>query len=183
MPLSKIQNLPIQTRIKILWTIVIVIAVGLAGIWVFSSTKQIKTISKNDLPGMQPPPPPPSSNSISAEPEYTAVEWIERKDNKMLVYFKLQNPTANIMNFSKANQITLTINGQTQNPSLITDRQGNPFVAKALSQSQSFGIAEFEDRAGDKAQLKFDNLFFENDPTKIFNETFDLNLDKLIKPN
>lgn len=177
--LSDIQNLPVQTRMNIMWALTLIIGTGLLGLWIYTTTQNVKNIGTIDLNGN--PVPPPVTGSQQAAPRYTSVEWVERTQNKLLIYFKLTNDTDSILNFSNPSEIKLTINGEEQTAKSVTDRQGNPFVTKALSKSQSFGIAEFENKDGNTAQLKFDDLLFENSASQTFYEQLDLDLNKLTK--
>ena len=178
--ISTIQQLPINTRTRILWGVTAIVAVLLLALWLYSTTRQVQTIdpkqlnplSSGETAGIQ---------SINTESKYISVEWIEHEDKLLKVYFTVNNSTKNILNFSNRDYLGLTAKGTTYKASSIQDRQGNNFVVKVLSDTQLFGVATFPDTDAEQAKIKFDGLFFESLDQVIFSETFDLDLVKLEK--
>jgi hypothetical protein len=106
---------------------------------------------------------------------------VETAGNNFNVYFNLNNTTDDILNFSKASDITLIVNDQTFHPSQINDRQGKPFAQKILSFTQNFGILVFPALSGDSGQLTFDQMTFERSSDKPLKQTLNLDFKELEK--
>lgn len=180
--LSYVQNLPLNTRIKIMWISVVIVAIILVGVWFYTLKQQVQNTDFSDLPNLNQNQTTNQPESINAETGYASVEWVDRTDGTLKIYFKINNPTNNILSLSRKDQVTLVSDNLSQEASLLTDRQGNPFAQKALSQSENYGVATFEDPSQDTATIRFDSLYFENQPSQFFFEEKKLDLDKLNKP-
>ena len=61
----------------------------------------------------------------------------------------------------------------------MTDRQGQLFVEKVLSNTQNFGILVFDNLEAESATLTFNQMFFEQNPTQILSQKFELDFKKL----
>ncbi len=178
--LSSLQQQPLAVRMRILWGVTAAIAVILFLVWIYSTSQSVKKAEKTEIPGINTQQTP--AESVNAETQRINIEWIEHKEKTLLVYFKVNNTTNNILNFSKLEDITLAFNDQNYKAKYIQDRQGSQFVVKVLSNTQKFGMVAFDDVQESSAEIKFDNLFFENEEQNVFYETTKLDLKALNKP-
>jgi hypothetical protein len=174
--LDTVQKLSYKTRVRIVWLTFIVVAVGLVFLIVQSIQGTIENAGDN-LVTIQ-----PSSNQPQSQIKYVAVERIERTDKLLKIYFNLNNPSTDIVNFSKLTDVRLRVENTTYNPQQITDRQGGVFVQKVLSRTQNFGILYFTPIQTDVAELSFTNLSLEKDPSNLVQQTLQLQFSELIKP-
>ena len=175
--LTRLQNQPYETRIKILWGTVLGAAIILVIIWVLSLKSTISGIDGSSLIKLNTT---TTSTTEQAQVAYASVERAESTD-VLKIYFNLNNPTNDILNASKLLNITLTSNGTQIQPTAITDRQGNPFVQKVLSHTQNFGILTFPAITIHQGTLTFDQMFLEKTPNNVFQQKLELNFDELIK--
>jgi hypothetical protein len=176
--LTKLQNQPYETRIKILWGTVLAAGFILVIIWVLSLKSTISGIDGASLIQLNPT---TTSNTKQTEIAYASVERVESTAQFLKIYFNLNNPTDDILNTAKLQNITLTFTGNSIQPQSMTDRQGNPFVQKVLSHTQNFGILVFSASPVHQASLTFDQMFLEKNSTDVFQQKLELNLDELIK--
>jgi hypothetical protein len=172
-PIERLQKLPYNTRLKILWISFIVAAIGL----VFLISSSIKNSIKNNSGDLI------KLDKVSPLPETTtafaSVERVEQTDKNLKIYFNLNNTTNDILNVSKLSDIKLRVDDSSTAATELTDRQGKPFVQKILSQTQDFGILTFPKTEADEAELIFSGLFFESNTSNIFQQTLKLDLEKL----
>jgi hypothetical protein len=111
------------------------------------------------------------------------VERIESNDaGAFKIYFNINNPTNDIINFATTDNIKLLVNDAKLNPLRILDRQKKPFVSRILSHTQNFGILYFNPTSADFGTLTFSDLFFEKKPDGLFKEEFNLDFQALNKP-
>ena len=175
---QQIQGLPTIARVRILWAASVLIAVVLLGIWIFSSSRQIKNVNVDDINL--------TNQSINQQPtnqtKYITVEWVEKRDDKVLIFFKASNDTQSILNLSKIEDITLTVSGKDYKPQGVYNRQSEPFVVKVLSNTTNYGYLTFENIDLQSATLEFKTMFFENQSDIQFTEKYDLNLKAMNKP-
>ncbi|OGE89105.1 MAG: hypothetical protein A3J07_00920 [Candidatus Doudnabacteria bacterium RIFCSPLOWO2_02_FULL_49_13] len=170
--LERLQNQPYETRVKILWITTVVIAIGLLIIW----TVNLKSTIKNS-DGQSAPPQEPASSELTNQ--FLGVERVERIAGSLKIYFTLKNETNDILNVSKTDDISLTVDEGSLHPGSLLDRQGQPLAQKVLSHTQIFGIMNFKATNDKTGVLSFDNLFLEKNPDKIFRQELDLDFDKL----
>jgi hypothetical protein len=174
--LKQIQNLPVQIRMRILWALVIIIGIGLLAAWVYSTTR---IVNRNNGQSQQ-----PSGTAVqqSDTQQYIEAERIEHKDGQLMVYFKVSNPTDNILVMPQPESITLKAGDQTLTPTAVINRQNGNFQQKILSHTDAFGTLIFNDTAIQNVRLTFNSLSFETDDNTFFKQDLDLNLEKLDKP-
>ncbi len=177
--ISKIQEKPYETRVRILWSTVGVAAIILVAVFVLSVKSTLKNVDGKKLIDINQS--ATSTNDVTTTP-YAAVERVERTEKVLKIYFNYHNTTDDILNISKIADITLTFEDNSIKPQAMTDRQGKTFIQKVLSKTQNFGILTFSPINTGKAVLTFDQMFFEKDPSKIFQQKLELNLDELSKP-
>jgi hypothetical protein len=174
--IKNLQNKPYEVRTRILWTTTAVATVIVVGVWILGLKQEFGNLDKQSILGSE-----TEVSELSAQ-HYTQVESIEKLDGKLLVYFSVNNDTNDILNFSKASDIKLVMDGEEHTPSKLTDRQNQNFVLKILSHTQNFGILTFDTETFRSGALTFDTLFFENNIQKIFKEQINLDPSKLTKP-
>jgi hypothetical protein len=172
------QSLPATARVRILWTVSIFIGILLVGVWVFSSTRQINNVGVDDinLTGST------ANNQPTNQTKYITVEWVEKKDNKLWVYFKARNNTQSILNLPAKDNITLSSSGKDYKPEGIFNRQSQTFVVKVLSDTTDYGYLVFEGMDLQPATIEFKSMFFENQQDIQFTEKYEINLKALNKP-
>jgi hypothetical protein len=174
-PITKLQELAYPTRVKILWVTFLIVAAGLT-ILIIESIRNTVTNAGGNLTKIESAKPLPESDT-----SYISVERIERDNNLLKIYFNLRNTGTGILNVPKLTDINLKAEEDVLNPQKITDRQGNLFAQKVLSATQVFGILYFPTTDARTATLTFNNMFLELEPTRIFRQTLNLDLDKLSK--
>ncbi len=177
--LEQLRNKPYGTRVRILWTTVIVAAIVLIVVWVLGLKASLKEIDGKDLLSTNPT---NSSSSVITTERYIQVERIESTTTGLNIYFNINNATDNILNFSQTQDISLELNNQTYHPKNVTNRQGEAFAQKILSRSMVFGILTFEPLNGVSGQITFDNLSFENTTNDSFKQKIELDFNNLEKP-
>lgn len=173
--IKNLQNKPYETRVKILWGGVIVIGILLVFAWVFSLKSTISGLDKNSSANSAP------AETPTAKTQYITIERAETSAGNLRIYFKIKNPSNDILNFSKLEDIKLVAGGRELSPVKLLDRQNKPFVQKILSKTENFGMLTFLSEMPDEGKLSFDQLFFENQPQLIFKETSDLDFSQLVK--
>lgn len=124
---------------------------------------------------------PIENETPTQEAKYVKVERVESSNNNFKIYFSVHNTQTDILNFSSSNEVKLTASGKTIGPERIVDRQNKPFVQKILSKTENFGILIFPQINSQTAELLFEDLYFENQPDKIFKELLSLDIDELTK--
>lgn len=168
-----LQNKPYRTRTQILWGVTAVVGLIVLSIWINNLKSNIRSLSGANLISLDTIP--------VSNPHYLNIQQYEIRDGKLFLYFSFQNDTDDILNFPKPADISLQTGEQTIQPVNILNRQNQPFIAKALSHTQNFGVLVFEIEAS-SGQVVFNNLFFERDPQKLFKEILDFDLKQLTKP-
>ncbi|HYE22660.1 MAG TPA: hypothetical protein VD998_03675 [Verrucomicrobiae bacterium] len=176
--LKALQEQPEDVRVKIMWTVTAIIGVAILAVWLVSTKNQIQNTDTSDLSFLT----GVLKNETTTDNQYINAEWIERSNGKLKVYFKVNNPTNSILNFSKSIDVSLKIGDQTQVAEELKNRQESQFVQKILSNSTEYGVVVFTDIPGDRGEITFGQLFFENQEQTIFTQKADLNLKELNKP-
>jgi hypothetical protein len=171
-----LQQLPIKARMRILWVSVAIIAVALIFIWINSLTNMVGKFNLSEITNLGPE---AQKTEVS---QYVTVESFEKYGNKIALYFRVANNTNNILSFSRPGDVTIVTDKKSQKVISMKKRQGTEFAKKVLSNTEEFGILEFDDPDTDNFKLSFDNLFFENDPEKLLTEIVAINLKGLGKP-
>lgn len=171
--IKRLQDKPQKTRTRILWVASCFAAIVVFTVWFTTFKNELGKINGSELAELQ------AQVTLESEPHYLKVTRAEFKDNNLSLYFDITNDTDDILNFSKNSEITLTANGEERKPTQITDRQNNPYVQKALSRSQTFGILKFDLSDTETGKITFDNLYFEQSPQTRFKETISLDFVKL----
>ncbi|HYF98033.1 MAG TPA: hypothetical protein VD770_03545 [Coxiellaceae bacterium] len=157
---------------QILWSAVIVCALIILTVWIWDLKSTVKNFSTDDFK-------PADAAPAIINSQYIKVERVETQGGTTKILFVVENPTDDIFSFSKLEDIELKTGNTTQAPENLTDRQGRPFVQKILSKTQNFGIVEFKTIETKSGDLMFNNLFFEQAPTKMLQEKIQLNFEKL----
>ncbi len=172
---EKIQKKPYETRVRILWVIVLVCGVILIGLWVLSLKNTLKGVDKSSLIAA------PTANTQTEKNDIVSVERIETTGDELKIYFNVENNSDDIINLPKTNDIELNGDELSFHPLRMTDRQGNPFVQKVLSHTKNFGILIFgqETVSLTQADLTFNQMFFEKTDTQYFKQELNLDLTKL----
>lgn len=178
--LEKLRSKPYETRVRILWSTVIVIGVLLAVIWITSLRGTIKSFNTRDLLKTAPQ---STITSAVSDKDYVSIERVDKLNSGLRIYFNVKNETDDILNFPQTDDITLTAEDQTLHPIQILDRQNQPFVVKVLSHTQNFGILVFPPVGADSAKLTVDEMSFEKTAENSFHQDFDLNFNDLQTPN
>ena len=172
--INRLQNLSYKTRVRILWGTAAIAAIALIAVWSFNLRSDFKTVNTGDLLG-------DTATGAQTQNKYVKVERISTDDQGLRIYFSIENPTDEILNFSPVDAINLEFGNAGIKPLSILNRQDQPFVQKILSHTTQFGILVFGPIEAQKATLSFGNLFFENSTQASFKETLELDLDKLNK--
>lgn len=178
--ISDLQQQPYEVRLRILWGSVLVIGLVLIILWFFTLKQSISQLNSDELLALNPAAP----TAPTAAEALVLVERAELSEQQeVLLFFKLSNPSADILNVSVLSEIELQLNGRTLHPLKIHDRQNQPFVQKVLSHTTAFGILIFPgfETAGGSGTLTFDNLFFEQKPEVLFADTQELDFNELLK--
>ncbi len=176
---EKLQKQSYETRVKILWTTAIVIGIILCSLWIFGFKSNIKNLDATNII---------KTTASGTQTQFTnttfaTMERIEVLTNSLKLYFNFNNTTDDILNISKLPDITLNIDGQQINPTQIIDRQGQIFVQKILSHTQNFGILIFPSTNAKSGTLTFNQMYFEQNPSDIFAQKLELDLNKLKTAN
>lgn len=177
--IKNLQDKPYETRVRILWGTVIVLGIILFFAWIFGLKSSLGNIKGSSLIQLD-----TGSNAVvETNVKFASVEYAEQTNNILKIYFNFNNPTDDILNVSKLDDIVLTVDGKQTRPSKITDRQGNAYVQKILSHTQNFGILTFPTIKTTKATLSFDQMSLEKSPADIFVQNLELNFKQLNKPS
>lgn len=171
--IKNLQNKPAEVRNRLFVGSSAIAIVLVVGIWFMNFKHDVKNLAVSSAT---------SNSTVQSAPHYVSVDAKESKGSQTLVYFSIKNDTTDILNLPKSSDIKLQIGDKSYAPNKLTDRTGNDFVVKALSNSQVFGIAAFDSVSGSNGQITFDNLFFEQSASTIFKETLNINLNKLSAP-
>lgn len=177
-----LQDKPYNIRVRILWTTTIIVAIVLIAIWLSTVKNEIANIDNSGFANLDKNTDTEKSSeqTITERNTYIAVERTELDETGAFqIFFKVNNSTQDILNFSPLEQIKLEINGASLTPLQINDRQDNPFVQKILSNTENFGTLVFSQLDTDTGRLIFDELYFEQNPNEIFKESLDLDFKKL----
>ena len=177
--IQNLQQKPYETRVKILWATVVVVGILLIGLWVLNLKSTISSTDQQSSSVAA----ATKSQSPATQTNYLAVERAEVKDQTVKLFFNLNNTTSDILNVPNISNITLETSDKQFQPSKITDRQGQPFVQKVLSHTQAFGILVFENVNVGKADLIFDQMFFEPSPDQTFSDKLSIDITQLSKNN
>lgn len=169
--LNRIQQLPFETRYRILWISGIAAAAILIGIWIVSLKAEINRLDSSEFI--------PSLGQIRHEQKYVKAEWTEISANKLLVYFKVTNNTNDILNFAQTDNIKLQVKDREIAAENLTDRQNRPFVKKILSKTENYGILIFPRIDADEGNLLVDQMYFEMKPDQAISEKLELNFKDL----
>lgn len=176
--ISNLQKKPYQTRLRILWTTVAVVGLFLMVIWIATIRSEVAGLNlKNDILSLT------EKKQAEENSNFIKIERIESADTGAFkIFFSVNNPTDDILNFAAVENIKLTVNNTPISPLRILDRQKKSFVLKILSHTQNFGILYFNPPNDEAGQLTFSDLFFEKKPEQLFKENFDLVFQELNKP-
>lgn len=169
--LERLRALHPSHKIKIIAGVGAVSLAALAFIWTSSIKQQFTQLDAADVTG-QP-------GSVLSASNHVTLEYTELKDKKRYVYFKVQNPTNNILNFSKPENITFRHKSGTTPVFTLTDRQQSAFPVKILSNTVVYGVAVFDQLVDTSGDMVFDNLYFDDQPTVIFKESIFVDFGKL----
>lgn len=172
--IKKIQDQPLHIRNRILFVSVGMVGAAVIAVWAVTFKQDLKQLSVASVTT--------TTQTQESAPHYLSVSAKDSSDGKLLLYFSINNDTADILNFPQASDISLTIYGKKYNPDKITDRTGNEFIKKSLSHSQAFGILSFSGVPNGSGEITFNNLYFEQSPGSLFSETLPLNIAKLPAP-
>ena len=174
--IKKLQEKPYEVKVRILWGTVIGAAIILVVILVFNIKSTLQNVDGKKLIDLNTP---SSQTTKDTEIQYASVERVERTEKVLKIYFNLNNSTDDILNVSKVSDITLTFDGNESKPQSMADRQGSPFVQKILSHTQNFGVLTFAPINANLATLTLDQMYLEKNPSSIFQQKLELDLDKL----
>lgn len=175
--INRIQEKPYETRVKIMWWSVIILAIILVLLWAFNIKSTINNSSFSETSSGS----KTESTSAPAKETYVSVERAEISGETLNIYFNINNTSNDILNAPKLSNISLTAKDTEYDAYQLTDRQGRPFVQKILSHNQNFGILAFPNVNTDSAELILDNMFFEMTPDQVFIQTIHLDLKDLLK--
>jgi hypothetical protein len=172
--IRNLQKKPYAVRLRILWATTALTSIVLILIWVFTIKNGIGNLNGQNLFNVSPIQDQGQETTIQ-ESNHITIERVELSEHESFqIFFKIKNPTKNILNFSPADKIRLKAGGSSLAPLQILDRQNNAFVKKILSETENFGTLIFSQTEANKGQITFDGLFFEDDPGVLFRETIDL---------
>lgn len=176
--IKNLQEKPYETRMKILWGTVGVVAVLLVTAFIFNLKSVIhQTNGGSFTEGAK----NPTSQETSLK--LATVERVEKQGTNLKIHFNFNNDSSDILNLSKLEDITLKTKAGDLTPTLMTDRQGQAFVQKVLSHTQNFGILSFTNVTADSGELLFDEMFFEKTPQQLFSQALELDFNKLNSDN
>lgn len=65
------------------------------------------------------------------------------------------------------------------NPEKILNRQDQPFVVRVLSYTTNHGILVFPEIEGNKAELDFNHMYFEQAQNNVFRQNIEIDFSKL----
>ncbi|MBI2607324.1 MAG: hypothetical protein HYW51_00685 [Candidatus Doudnabacteria bacterium] len=182
--IRNLQNKPYGARIRILWTTTIIIGIVLVAVWLATLKNNISNLGGENILGDNPL---PDNNFLADQGNQAQNNYITAERTGLTpagaseIFFKVNNPTQDILNFSPLDQIELKVGQTILTPLKLTNRQGQTFVKKILSNTENFGTLTFQQIEADNGTLIFDNLFFEQAPTNIFKETLELDFKNLSK--
>lgn len=171
--IKNLQQKPYTTRLRILWTVVGITAVILIIVW-STSLKSTLNISKTEDGNKKPV-------EVVVKNQYLEIERAETTGDLVTIYFKVSNPSSDILNFSPLDSIKLVADDHELKPIKMLDRQSNPFVQKILSKTENFGSLQFSTKTFNTGTLTFGELFFESQPQNIFEEQVEFDLTKILK--
>lgn len=171
--IERLRRQPYPVRVRILWLTSGTVAVLLLFIWIASVQQEIHQLDPEQSIKM------PDQAAESATAAYMAVERVAAGAEGWEVWFRVHNPTDDILNFSAIDEITLQVSGLTLSPTQLWDRQNQPFVQKILSRSENFGLLIFPSLEAVSAELIFRDLYFETTPEMVFQETIRLDIPNL----
>src|SRR5688572_1354024 len=126
--IASLQQKPLHIRMRILWGTTLVFGVLLVALWGMTLKAELNHISGNKTD---------EEPVLKTAVKYILVERVQSQDDTLTLYFRVSNPTNDILNFSKIKDIRLSVNGTALEPSKFTDRQGQNFVQKILSRSEN----------------------------------------------
>jgi hypothetical protein len=175
--IKNLQDKPDHIRNRIFLGSSAVVVVAVVSLWFISFKHQVQNISGASLTTSL-----TQNLSQNSTAHYLAVDGADDSNGKTVIYFSVNNDTSDILSFSQNDDITLSVDGKDYKPSSLQTRQQQAFVQKILSNTQVFGIATFDVSGKSDAELTFDNLYFEQNPSNIFKETLDIDFGKLSKP-
>jgi hypothetical protein len=171
---TKLQNLPYQSRVKILWGTVGVMAVLLIVLWVINLKSSIGGEEQSGTDSGQ-----NTAENIQNDVSYASVEWVESSSTNFKIFFNFNNTTDDILNVSSLSDIELNYNDSKINPTKILDRQGSAFVEKVLSHTQKFGVLVFPPLTAQKGELTFNQMFFDQKQSDFLTQTLKLDFKEL----
>ena len=169
--LTRLQNKPYETRVKILWSATLIAGILLVGIWLTELKSTVLSPVRQDE----------SVSSSNSAIKYISIERTEIDGESTKLFFSVNNGTDDILNFATINDIRLDQDQSGIKPIKLLTRQDKPFVTKILSHTQQFGVLVFGGKLSDGGDLTFDQLFFEKHPENIFKETIQIDFDQLMK--
>lgn len=176
--LSNLRQKPYKVRLRILWITIGVVGLILLALFALSLKNQIAQLgNKPLLPELD----NKGASSFESTNQHITVESVQTQNNIFKIFFKVENKTDDILNFSKAEDIKLQVDNQTLAVIRITDRQNKPFVQKILSHTSNFGVVYFPPVEALEGLLTFDSMYFERTPTTLFKETIELDFIELSK--
>jgi len=179
--IRNLQKRPYAVRLRILWATTAIIGIVLVIVWVVTVKNGIGNLNGQNLFNVSPSS-DQAQDTSRQESNHILVERVKHsQEGAFHIFFKIENSTDDILNFSPTDQITLKVNGTTLTPLQVLDRQGNPFVKKILSETENFGTLVFSQIEAESGQITFDDLFFEQDPSVLFRELLELNFTELNK--
>lgn len=173
--LSYLQKLPYSTRLRILWSTVVLAGLVLLVLWFFSLQKEVENLNNQSSLIT-------SGNALGAQKTSSGlveVERVELTETSLRILFNVNNQSNDILNFSSAENIELVINGQVIKPMRVLDRQNKAFVSKILSETRNFGVLVFQPMETSDATLTFDDLYYEKRSETLLKETLELDLEEL----
>jgi hypothetical protein len=169
--LERLQGLSRAAKSRIVFSVATLALIGLGALWANDVKNNLIGIDKNSFL--------PANGTVLSATNYVTIESYEERGDKRYIYFKVQNNTSKILNFSKQEKVNLEIDHQTIAPDTITDRQQSVFANKILSNSVIYGTLIFSEFEGSKGTIVFDEMFFEDEPNSLFRESIEVDFKKL----
>lgn len=162
-----------RTKNRIILFVVILAALGFGYLWINSLSGNFGDLSADSII------PKGDSGAEVSTQKFISLEAKENKDGKTYIYFKIENPTDDILNFSATDDIFIRTESRDIEAEKITNRQNQEFVRKVLSKTTNYGVITFPQLTPAESIIIFDIMFLEQNPNNIFKEELEFNIENL----
>lgn len=169
--LERLQSLHPTHKSRILVVVAIISTISFGSMWVNNIKNELVGIDTNELI--------PQSGTVLSATNYVTLESTEIKNDKRYLYFKVENNTDDILNFSTPEKISMNLGDGEVQPEEIYDRQQTLFPTKILSNTTVYGTLVLPTTDGEAGTIVFDDLYFETSPDQLFKESMQIDFETL----